>query len=182
MSTYELGGGGGGNASIQPMASCIKYLKLKNAFLFVENEIYELPFWKMFWLCWVFSAVLGIHLVAVSEGYSWLQRMGFSLPWLLLLQSTGSRQSGFSSCRTCIQLLWMWDFPRPGIEPLSPVLVHRFLTTGLPGKSHELHFTNCLCPMFSEILLIESGFSNNNILIEPMAYLQLINLKFAAYF
>ena len=31
-------------------------------------------------------------------------------------------------------LLGMWDLPRPGIEPMSPALVGRFLTTGPPGK------------------------------------------------
>ena len=37
----------------------------------------------------------------------------------------------------------MWDLiPRPGIEPLSPVLAGGFLTTGPPGKSPHLHFEN----------------------------------------
>ena len=29
----------------------------------------------------------------------------------------------------------MWDRPRPGIEPVSPALAGRFLTTAPPGKS-----------------------------------------------
>ena len=33
----------------------------------------------------------------------------------------------------------MWDLPRPGLEPMSPALAGRFLTTVLPGKS--LHFS-----------------------------------------
>ena len=37
-------------------------------------------------------------LVAASRGYSWLRCAGFSLRWLLSLQSTGSRYAGFSSC------------------------------------------------------------------------------------
>ena len=37
-------------------------------------------------------------LVAVSGGCSSLRCAGFSLWWLLLLQSTGSRHRGFSSC------------------------------------------------------------------------------------
>ena len=49
-----------------------------------------------FWLCWVF-AVCGLSLVAVSGGYSSLWCTGFSLQWLLL-RSTGSRRTGFSSC------------------------------------------------------------------------------------
>ena len=40
----------------------------------------------------------GFSLVAVSGGYSSLRCTGFSLRWLLLLQSTGSRLAGFSSC------------------------------------------------------------------------------------
>ena len=38
-----------------------------------------------FWLCWVFVAARGLSLVVVSGGYS-------------LLQCTGSRCAGFSSC------------------------------------------------------------------------------------
>ena len=51
-----------------------------------------------FWLCWVFVAVCGLSLVVASRGYSSLWCVGFSLRWLLLLQSTGSRRAGFSSC------------------------------------------------------------------------------------
>ena len=51
-----------------------------------------------FWLHWVFVAARGLSLVAVSGGYSLLQCTGFSLQWLLLLQSTGSRRVGFSRC------------------------------------------------------------------------------------
>ena len=48
------------------------------------------------WLSWVF---IGAHrLSIVSEVYSLLQFVGFSLRWLLLLQSTGPRQTGFSIC------------------------------------------------------------------------------------
>ena len=31
----------------------------------------------------------------------------------------------------------MWDLPGPGLEPMSPALAGRFLTTVLPGKSHQ---------------------------------------------
>ena len=53
-----------------------------------------------FWLHWVLAAARGLSLVAVSGGYSLLRDAGFSLWWLLLLQSTGSRHAGFSSCGT----------------------------------------------------------------------------------
>ena len=58
------------------------------------------------WLRWVFVAVCGLSLVAASGGYSLLWCMGFSLLWLLLSQSMGSRRTGFSSCGTRAQYLW----------------------------------------------------------------------------
>ena len=62
-------------------------------FLFLYKFIYFI----YFWLCWVFVAARGLSLVAVSLGYSSLRCAGFSLRWLLLLRSTGSRHAGFSS-------------------------------------------------------------------------------------
>ena len=56
-----------------------------------------------FWLRWAFVATHGLSLVAVSGGYSSLWCVGFSLRWLLLLRSTGSRHTGFSSCGTRAQ-------------------------------------------------------------------------------
>ena len=88
-----------------------------------------------FWLCWVFIAVGGFSLVAASGGYSSLWCVGFSLGWLLLLWSKGSRCAGFSSCGAWAQLFHsMWDLPRPGLEPMSPALAGGFLTTAPPGK------------------------------------------------
>ena len=58
-----------------------------------------------FWLHWVFVAARGLSLVAASVGYSSLWCAGFSLRWLLLLRSMGSRCTasvvvvhGLSSC------------------------------------------------------------------------------------
>ena len=117
------------------------------------------------WLHWqVFVAARGLSLVAASGGYSSLWCAGFSLRWLLLLQSTGSRCVGFSSCgsealehrlSSCgawAQLFCgMWDLPRPGLEPVSPALAGGFLTTETPEKSpllsyfktyHSTYFSN----------------------------------------
>ena len=44
-----------------------------------------------FWLHWVFVAAHGLSLVAASGGFSSLRCAGFSLRWLLLLRSMGSR-------------------------------------------------------------------------------------------
>ena len=108
----------------------------------------------------------GLSLVAASRGYS-LLCTGFSLQWLLLLWSTGSRHAGFSSCgsralerrvSSCgAQALLphgMWDLPRPGIKPVSPALAGRFLTTVPPGKSQFcLFYISDLLFSFNVMLL-----------------------------
>ena len=53
-----------------------------------------------FFLCWVFIVAQGLSLVTVSWGCFSLWSMGFSLQWLLLLQSTHSRRKGSSSWGT----------------------------------------------------------------------------------
>ena len=46
-----------------------------------------------------------------------------------------------SNCGSRAQLLrGMWDFPRPGLEPVSPALAGGFSTTAPPGKPRKLHF------------------------------------------
>ena len=67
------------------MSSNVKYVFLIYRFIYLC--IYS-------WLCWVFVAVCRLSLVAVSGGYSSLQCAGFSLRWLLLSWSTGSRCVG----------------------------------------------------------------------------------------
>ena len=59
------------------------------------------------------------------------------------LSSCGSRalERSLSSCGAWAQLFCsMWDLPRPGLEPVSPALAGRFLTTVPPGKSPGLDF------------------------------------------
>ena len=58
------------------------------------NLVHLLQSCFFYWLRWVFVAACGLSLVAASRGYSLLQCMGFSLRWLLLLRSTGSRARG----------------------------------------------------------------------------------------
>ena len=105
-------------------------------------------FYFYFWLHWVFVAARGLSLVTASGGYSSLRCVGFSLRWLLLLRSTGSRHAGFSSCgsralehrlSSCARAQLfrsMWDLPTPGLKPMSPALAGRFLTTATPGKPY----------------------------------------------
>ena len=74
--------------------------------LFLAPPFHPVVFF--FWLHWVFVAAHGLSfLVAVSGAYSLLRYAGFSLRWLLLLQSIGSKHAGFSSCGTCAQYLWL---------------------------------------------------------------------------
>ena len=67
-----------------------------------ETIFYFLKFlfiYFIYWLHWVFVAARRLFSpVASSKGYSSLQCAGFSLRWLLLLWSTGSRRTSFSSC------------------------------------------------------------------------------------
>ena len=114
-------------------------------FYFVYNFFFFLIY---FWLRWVLLAACVLSLVAASGGYSLLRCVGVSLRWLLLLRSTGSRHVGFSSCGSralecslsscgaqASLFRGMWDLPGPGLEPVSPALVGRFLTTEPPGKA-----------------------------------------------
>ena len=63
-------------------------------FIYLLNTLINL-----FTICWAGSSLMqGISLPAVRGGDCSLQCTGFSLQWLLLLQSTGSRRAGFRSC------------------------------------------------------------------------------------
>ena len=70
-------------------ARIVNFFKIN---LFIYSFIY------LFWLHWVFVAARGLSLVAAIGAYSSLRCMDFSLRWLILLWSTGSRCVGFSSC------------------------------------------------------------------------------------
>ena len=123
-------------------------------YLFIFT-ILKIFFFNLYIYLFIFGCVgssllcRGLSLVAVSRGYSLLRCAGFSLQWPLLLRSTGSSHTGFSSCGsralecglgscgTQAQLLCgMWDLPRPGLEPVFPALAGRFLITVPPGKPH----------------------------------------------
>ena len=122
-------------------------------FVYFWESVYSDPlpiFYNFIYLC---LAVLGLHCstsfsqAAVSRATLQLQWSYFSLRWLVLLQSTGSRCMGFCSygswaleprlnlCGAQPSLLHgMWVLPGPGIEPMSPALACRFFTTESPRK------------------------------------------------
>ena len=100
----------------------------------------------------------GLSLAGVSGGYSSLQCTGLSLQWPLLLQSTGSRRTGFSSCGSWAPerrlsscgaraqpLHSMWDPHGPGLEPMSPALAGGLPITAPPGKPQEKVFKKNIC-------------------------------------
>ena len=115
----------------------------------------------LFWFYWVFVATCGLLLVAKSRGYS-LVVVCRLLVSVAFLWNMGSRHMGFSSCSTWAQQLWltgpqnvqalvvvpsrlssgvwaqvpcsMQNLPGPGIEPMSPALAGRFLSTVSLGK------------------------------------------------
>ena len=85
------------------MATFIIFVCLSLTLLFKKNFFLFLYFVYFLGLYWTFVAVRALSLVVVSGGYSSLWCTGFSLQWLLLLQSTGSRCMGFSSYSTWAQ-------------------------------------------------------------------------------
>ena len=69
-----------------------------NIYIYIYIVFNKFILFIYFWLCCVFVAACRLSPVAVNRGgYSSLWCAGFSLRWLLLLQSTGSRRAGFSS-------------------------------------------------------------------------------------
>ena len=80
---------------------CLLNLRCFHLFVVVVVPFYFLFFWPR----WVFVALCRLSLVAASGGYSSLRCVGFSLRWLLLWWSTGSRCAGFSSYSTWAQQL-----------------------------------------------------------------------------
>ena len=113
------------------------------------------------WLLWVFIAAHGFSLVLSAEGLlsSWgvkaSQHCGFSCCGAQALSSWASVvvSSGLSSCGlwalehrlNCCgpwaqSLQGTWDPPRSGIEPVSPALAGRLLSTKPPGKPNFLDF------------------------------------------
>ena len=83
-------------------------------------------------------------------GFLQLRCMGFSLQWILLLQSTGCRAlelqelqhvgSGVVAHRLSCPVPCGILVPGPGIEPTSSALAGGFLTTWLPGLSQGMCF------------------------------------------
>ena len=136
---------------------CLKILFRHYVFIFKTLLLFIFKIFIYFWLCWVFIAACGLSLVAASKGYSSLQCVGFSLRWLLLLQSTGSRNVGFSSCGMWAPQLWCAD---------SRAQAQQLWHTGLvaPGRvgSSRTRDRTCVPCSGRQILTVPPGKSQNN--------------------
>ena len=104
-------------------------------FHFLKN-FFLLYFLVTFWLHWVFVAACGLSLVAASGSYCLVSCAGFSLWWLLLLQSTcsgawnqwcGTGLSCFAACGIFLDQGSNW-YPLHG----------RFLTIASPRKPSSI--------------------------------------------
>ena len=92
---------------------------------------------------------MALSLRCRSGAFSLLQCVGFSLWWLLLLQSTGSRAWRLSSCGARAKLLrGMWNLPRAETETVSPALACRVLST-VPPRKTQLCVFNLMSPFLS---------------------------------
>ena len=115
-------------------------------FYIYMKYIYMCIYFFILGLHWVFVAACGLSLVAMSGGYSSLQRVGFSLQWLLLLQSTGSIDTGFSSCSTRAQQLWCASSRVRGLQQLwraGSVVVHGLSCSAACGISPDQGSNPC---------------------------------------
>ena len=65
--------------------------------------VFNIFIYFYFWLHWVFVAARGLFSSCGKQGLLFLAVRGLLIGWLLLLQSTGSRRAGFSSCGTRAQ-------------------------------------------------------------------------------
>ena len=79
-----------------------------------------------------------------------------------LVAEHGLQTRRLSNCGAWAQLLHgMWDPPRPGLEPVSPALAGRFLTTAPPGKPKILNFhTTLKTPFYKQVCLCLSANSS----------------------
>ena len=117
-------------------------------------------------MCWVFTAAFRLSLVAVSRGFSccgtWALGSLTSEFAAHRLWSSGSVVVAYGlSCPTA------WDLFGPRIEPMSPALVDRCLTTGPLGKSKHYFLISTMLPTLDMLYIhwIYSSLQHLNIII-----------------
>ena len=114
----------------------------------------ETLFIYLFIYLFLFLAALGLRCCArtfSSGSKQWL--LFVAVRGLLIAVASLVAEHGLSSCGSwalecrlsscgarAYLLRGMWDLPRPGLEPVSPALAGRFLTTAPPGKCRDISF------------------------------------------
>ena len=118
------------------IGNIIKYQLFVNHILFFFNH-----FAILFLYFFYFLAVLGLCFCARAfsscgkRGPLFIAVRGPLTIAASLIAEHRLQTRRLSSCGSRAQLLrGMWDFPRPGLEPVSPALAGRFSTTVPPGK------------------------------------------------
>ena len=116
---------------------CSLYHPLKRSWVFYPTSTLKDLF---IYLGWAGSLLPHKPSLVSSEGYSLVAVHG-----LLLAVSSRCRTLALEHWLSCcgawaLLLHGMWELPGPGIEPISPDLPGRFLSTGPPGKSCTLLF------------------------------------------
>ena len=116
--------------------------------LFFFNSLFKKKIVSLFLLCWVLVAVWAFLQLRRAGATLWSRGTGFSLQWLLLLWSTGSRVRRLRQLWPWAQgaqlLHGRWDLLGPAIEHTSAALASRFFTTEPPGKSLMFSFKHHL--------------------------------------
>ena len=98
-----------------------------------------------FWLLWVFIAAHRLSLVVVCRGYSSLWCTGFSLQWLLLLQSTGSRAQAQQLWRTGLVTLQHVGSSRTRARTRVPCIDRWILNHCTTREAPIIYLMNLYC-------------------------------------
>ena len=112
---------------------------------FTRPHLFYFYFFKLF--IYLLMAVLGLRFCArdSSSCGKW-GPLFIAVRWPLTIAASlvaehRLQTRRLSNCGSRAQLLHgIWDPPRPGLEPVSPALAGRFLTTAPPGKPHRLSY------------------------------------------
>ena len=104
-------------------------------------------FFPLYLFIYLFMAVLGLRFCARAfsscgkRGPLFIVVRGPLTITASLVAEHRLQTRRLSNCGSRAQLLHgMWDLPRPGLEPVSPVLAGRFSTTAPPGKPPRNNF------------------------------------------
>ena len=129
--------------------------------LFCESQLYRNIVVVLFFLIYLFMAVLGLRFCARTfsscgkRGPLFIAVRGPLTIAASLVAEHRLRMRRLSSFGSRAQLLCgMWDPPRPGLKPVSPALAGRLSTTAPPGKPRNIVFNFQIHKDFLALFLI----------------------------